>query len=100
MNDADKTVLLDSLPIPSRSTLSRVTPLGEYLLGVSSAFGEGVLQDSVLADMWLNIAGANGKADARERRDELERDMTRAEISRATELARACMSSDYQDCAP
>ena len=27
MNDADKTALLDSLPIPSRSTLSRVTPL-------------------------------------------------------------------------
>ena len=53
----------------------------------------------MLADMWLNIAGANGKADARERRDELERDMTHAEISRATELARACMTSDYQDCA-
>ncbi len=99
MNDADKTALLDSLPIPSRSTLSRVAPLGECLLGVSCAFGEGVLKDSVLADMWLNIAGANGKADARERRDELERDMTRAEVSRATELARACMSSDYQDCA-
>lgn len=27
------------------------------------------------------------------------RDMTRAEISRATELARACMASNYQDCA-
>ena len=40
----------------------------------------------MLADMWLNIAGANGKADARERRGELERDMTRAEVSRATEL--------------
>ena len=71
----------------------------QYLLGVSYVFGEGVLKDSVLADMWLNIAGANGKADARERRDELERDMTRAEVSRATELARACMSSNYQDCA-
>ena len=71
----------------------------QYLLGVSYAFGEGVLKDSVLADMWLNIAGANGKADARERRDELERDMTHTEVSRATELARDCMSSDYQDCA-
>ena len=30
----------------------------------------------------------------------LERDMTRAEVSRATELAWACMSSDYQDCEP
>ena len=32
--------------------------------------------------------------------DNLERDMTRAEISRATELARACMASGYQDCEP
>ena len=62
--------------------------------------GWGVLKDSVLAHMWFNIAGANGDEDARENRDNLERDMTRAEISRATELARACMTSDYQDCAP
>ena len=32
--------------------------------------------------------------------DNPEDDMTRAEISRATELARACMTSDYQDCGP
>ena len=37
---------------------------------------------------------------AREGRDNLERDMTRDEISRATELARECMASDYQDCQP
>ena len=54
----------------------------------------------MLAHMWSNIAGANGNASARELRDSLERDMTRAEISQATELARACMASDYQDCEP
>ena len=64
------------------------------------ATGEGVLKDSVLAHMWLNIAGANGDEAARERRDGLERDMTRAEVSRAAELARVCMTSDYQDCEP
>ena len=64
------------------------------------AGGWGVLKDDVLAHMWLNIAGANGHEAARERRDNLERDMTRAEISRATELARECMLSVYQDCAP
>ena len=69
-------------------------------LGVMYATGRGVLKDSVLAHMWLNIAGANGHARARKLRDSLERDMTRAEISRATELARACMTSDYQDCEP
>ena len=63
--------------------------------------GRGVLEDDVLAHMWLNIAGANGSEDARKRRDKLERrDMTRAEISRAIELARECMDSDYQNCAP
>ena len=64
------------------------------------ALGRGVLKDSVLVHMWFNIGGANGDETARELRDNLEDDMTRAEISRATELARACMASDYQDCEP
>ena len=54
----------------------------------------------MLAHMWYNIAGANGNEAARKLRDNLEDDMTRAEISRATELARACMASDYQACDP
>ena len=70
----------------------------QYNLGVSYSNGEGVLKDSVLAHMWFNIAGANGNEAAREGRDNLERDMTRDEITRATELARACMASDYQNC--
>ena len=69
-------------------------------LGLMYAIGRGVFKDSVLAHMWLNIAGANGNEGARESRDALERVMTRAEISRATKLARTCMDSDYQDCAP
>ena len=69
-------------------------------LGLMYSEGRGVLKDSVLGHMWSNIAGANGNASARELRDNLERDMTRAEISRATELARTCMTSDYKDCEP
>ena len=72
----------------------------QVVLGIMYANGRGVLKDSVLAHMWSNIAGANGNASARESRDNLERDMTRAEISRATELARTCMASDYQACEP
>ncbi len=72
----------------------------QFYLGLMYSNGRGVLKDSVLAHMWSNIAGANGNEVARENRDNLERDMTRAEISRATELARECMVSDYQDCAP
>ena len=75
--------------------------LGFMYAGLMYAAGEGVLKkDSVLAHMWSNIAGANGNARARKLRDILELDMTRAEVSRATELARACMTSDYQDCEP
>ena len=70
----------------------------QYNLGINYSNGEGVLKDSVLAHMWFNIAGANGNEAAREGRDNLERDMTRDEITRATELARACMASDYQNC--
>ena len=67
-------------------------------LGVMYSNGAGVLKDSVLAHMWFNIAGANGHEAAGEGRDNLERDMTRDEIRRATELARECMAADYQDC--
>ena len=72
----------------------------QFNLGNMYANGHGVLKDSVLAHMWSNIAGANGNEAARKQRDNLEDDMTRAEISRATELARTCMASDYQDCEP
>ena len=47
-------------------------------LGLMYYNGEGVLKDSVLAHMWWNIASANGYEPAREVRDNLEPDMTRA----------------------
>ena len=72
----------------------------QYALGVMYSYGWGVLKDVLLAHMWFNIAGANGDERSRDLRDDLERDMTRAEIGRATELARTCRASKYQDCAP
>ena len=81
----------------------------QYNLGVMYREGRGALKDFVLAHMWYNIAAANGNEMAREARDNLERgsgffrseqDLTRDEIRRATELARTCMASDYQDCQP
>ena len=70
----------------------------QYNLGVMYTNGRGVGKDFVLAHMWFNIAGANGSEMAGEERDKLEREMTSDEIRRATELARECMASDYQDC--
>ncbi len=72
----------------------------QYSLGVMYSLGLGVLRDFVIAHMWLNIADANGAPIARNGQDYLERDMTPDDISCATELARTCMVSDYQDCGP
>ena len=70
----------------------------QYNLGVMYYTGRGVLKDATLAHMWLNIAGANGSEIAREWRDTIEDDMTATQIARATELARTCMDSDYENC--
>ena len=72
----------------------------QHNLGVKYAMGQGVFKDSVRAHMWCNIASANGNKTARIIRDSVEKEMSRAEINRATELGRACMTSDYQDCEP
>ena len=74
--------------------------------------------------MWYNIASANSNAslgpvvsepedwrlstdlsgfaerNAGLMRDNIERIMTRAQIERATESARACMASNYGECGP
>lgn len=64
------------------------------------AEGCGVLKDLVVAHMWANVAGASGYEFAREFREDLESLMTREDISRATELARTCMASNYRECGP
>jgi hypothetical protein len=60
--------------------------------------GKGVLKDPTTAQMWHNIASANGSETAPQLRDELETGMTSEQIAEATKRARVCMSSDYQDC--
>ena len=68
--------------------------VAQFLLAITYAEGDGVLKDPLLAHMWFNIASANGDDTARESRDALERDMSRAEVSRATDLARECTPRD------
>ncbi len=60
--------------------------------------GTGVLKDVVLAQMWFNIASANGDEKAGKNWDLLERRMSKAAIARATALARKCMSSNCKTC--
>ena len=67
-------------------------------LGRMYEIGEGVLQSNIMAYMWYDIASANGNSRSGERRDELAGQMTQAEISTAQQMARECMSSNYQNC--
>ena len=63
--------------------------------------GRGVRPSSVLAHMWFSIAVANGTRQATMAtlmKGLAERSMTSADISRATQLAGACVASSYQSC--
>ena len=57
-----------------------------------------VIQDNVYSHMWLNIAASSGDADAVNNRDIVAQNMTAADISKAQELARACVAKKYKGC--
>jgi len=67
-------------------------------LALMYELGQAVLQSNVMAHMWYNIASANGRSKSGEWRDERARLMSQADISKAREMARECMSSNYQNC--
>ena len=54
--------------------------------------------DTVRAHMWLNIASANGRDEAAEKRDQVGARMDRTELGRAMQRARTCMASEYEEC--
>ena len=70
----------------------------------------GYLKDNVMAHAWYNIASANGskavgilsRNDTTKwygaKRDETEKEMTPADISKAQAMARECMNSGYTKC--
>ena len=61
--------------------------------------GRGVLQDYVRAHMWFNIAASLGdKDDVPKYRDEVEGDMTSAQIAKAQNLAIECVRKKYKGC--
>ena len=69
----------------------------QYRLGSMYQNGQGVTQNNVLAHMWYNIAAFIGSSSGYSR-DEVEKLMTTAEVSKAQQMARECMSSNYQNC--
>ena len=67
-------------------------------LGNMYSNGNGVLQDSVVAHMWVNIGAANGSELGGTNRDSISKGMTQQAIEQAQQMARECMSSNYQNC--
>jgi uncharacterized protein len=57
-----------------------------------------VIQDNVYAHMWFNIAASNGDTDAVKNRYIITKEMTAADISKAQELARACVAKKFKGC--
>jgi len=60
----------------------------QYMLGYMYAVGKGVLQDHIEAHKWFNIAASHGNSEAVKARKEVERKMTREQISLAQAKAR------------
>lgn len=62
--------------------------------------GLGVIQDYVIAYMWVNLAIANnGVHDSNIRcRDNLAKIMTPSQIAEAQKLSRECLKKEYKNC--
>ena len=60
--------------------------------------GKGVLQNTIAAHMWFNIAAANGEKVVVKNRDIAAGKLSSADIVKAQQMAKRCMASDYKDC--
>ena len=67
-------------------------------LGAFYGLGLGVLQASVNAHMWANIAASNGEESAIELRNIIAKEMTPSQLENAQDLARECVAKDYKGC--
>ena len=70
----------------------------QYNLGVMYRSGAGVILDNVYAHMWFNIAGSNGVESAAAARDAVANRLTKADLTRAQDLARNCVRKEYKGC--
>lgn len=73
-------------------------PAAQYNLGNMYASGEGIAQDNIRAYMWYDIAATQGDEDGPFGRDLIASLLNPNEITRAQEMARRCMASNYADC--
>jgi len=72
---------------------------GQVHVGMSYLEGRwGVLQDTISAHMWFNIAAANGNTKAAGNRDVAAGKLSSSGVEEAQKRAKRCMSSGYKDC--
>jgi TPR repeat protein len=71
---------------------------GQTNLGSMYYKGQGVIQNYVYAHMWFNIAASSGETTALKNRDIAAEKMTAADMSKAQDLARACVQKNYKGC--
>ena len=77
----------------------------QYNLGLMYDFGEGVLEDDVLAYMWYNICTTADihladfkKVEAKTEMEAIAKNLTSDQIAQALELSKQCLDSNYKDC--
>ena len=70
----------------------------QHNLGLLYLRGQGVIKDTVLAYMWLNIAAASGDAVLIKNRDSVESVMTSEQLLEAQNLTRECIKKNYKNC--
>jgi len=70
----------------------------QYKSGRAYALGQDVTTDLTRAYMWWAIAASNGNEDARRGRGIIEEQMTPAQIKKAQELTRECVTKNYKGC--
>ena len=66
-------------------------PLCAYNMGAMYSTGKGVLQDPISAHMWFNIAAARGVKDGAVNRNDIEKRLSKDELSEAQAMARKWM---------
>lgn len=64
-----------------------------FQLGISFATGRSGRIDLIEAHKWFNLAAANGKASAADRREEIASEMSREEIAEALRSAREWLAT-------
>ena len=71
----------------------------QFNLGMMYGKGNGTVRNYVRAHMWWNITSAQyGDTEAQYNLGIIENEMTSADISKAQNMARKCVASNYKDC--